>query len=344
MKRLKSAVGFWIVLTGVSFGQATFEDPPHWSADLKDNVFQYGELKELSDQGTPVGWNDVSAFGSGHAVMLKNSKGIIQLKCPEDDGIASVSMTIDLTEVTEFVTILSRMRGPTIELGKTEEAGAGIVYSLITGDGQSREFPRVEPIYKYGSLGGWKTYRSTVRVLPGERQLKILATIVDSQGALEVDRVLVIPSEPSYQPEPEQLKQFLSAVREDDRFTIARMVAKTPELLELRNGYMENGTPLIWASMYNSKNVAEELVQAGADLEVSDESWQNTPLAWCCWWGNLEVAEVLLKAGAQTKHYAKMAASAKKNNRSPRGSMEDFDKIAKLIEETKRKAEGDTGQ
>ena len=98
---------------------------------------------------------------------------------------------------------------------------------------------------------------------------------------------------------------------------------------------MENGTPLICAAWSNAPKVASILVKRGADLETSDESWQNTPLAWCCWWGNAEVAEILIDAGAQTKHYAKMAANCKKNNPRPLGAPEDFDRIVELIEKAK---------
>jgi len=340
MTRLMPAVVVLVFVTGclagVSYGQATFENPPHWNADEKDNFFKHGELKELSEQRTPKGWDDVSAFESGEAVALNTPRGIVLLQCKSDGGDGSLSTTIDLPKNTEFVTILTRMRGPTIDPGDTQEAGAGMVYSMVTKDDQQRRFPRVEPIYKYGSLGGWKTYRSTIQVLPQERRINIRAEVVDALGELEVDRVLVIASKPGYQARPKELQDFMQAIQKDDHVKIGNMIAKTPELLEFRNGYMENGTPLIWASMFNAKDVADELIKAGADLEVFDESWQNTPLAWCCWWGNLEVAEVLVKAGAQTKDYAQMAASSKLTNQSPRGTKEDFDKIVKLIEDAQK--------
>lgn len=337
MVRLTLALGLCSLLSSLSYGQSAFEDPPHWGADQKDNFFEHGEFKELSEKGVPIGW-DKAGFESGDVVALKNSKGTIKLKCPKDGSETSVSTNIVLPMEAEFVTILTRMRGPTIELGKTEKAGAGMEYSLIDEEGTERKFPLVMPLFNYGSLGGWKTYRSTLRIIPGELKLNLRAVIVDAKGDFEVDRVLVMVSKPGFQPEQEKLDKLLLAIQKDDRVTVAGMIAKTPELLEVRNGHMENGTPLIWASWYNARNVAEELLQAGADMEVSDESWQNTPLAWCCWWGNQEVAEVLIRAGAKTKNYAQMAANSKRKNKSPRGKMEDFDKIVKLIEEAEKAA------
>ena len=338
---LTPVIGIWIVLSGVSFGQSKFEDPPHWNADRKDNFFQHGAFKQTDDNGIPIGW-DAAAFESGYAKVLKDSKGIVQLTCPTAGIELEVSTIVNLPKKAEYVTILTRMRGPTIKLGSSEQSGAGMVYSLIAADGSVREFPRVEPIYQYGSLGGWKTYRSTLRVRPSEQKLTVRAVVFDATGSLEVDRVIIVASKPGYQPKAGEVEKMLRAIQKDDRFTIARMIAKTPQLLEVRTGFMENGTPLIWASWYNSKNVAEELLQSGADMEVSDESWQNTPLAWCCWWGNAEVAEVLIKAGAEIKNYERMAASSKNNNKSPRGSAEDFDKIVQLIEEAKKKTAAKT--
>jgi len=335
MIRSFCAVGLLVVVAGFSYGQATFEDPPHWNADGKDNFFENGNFNNLGDQAAPKGWDDVLAFGIGGAVFLNDSRGI-QLKCSKDGDQTSVATSIELPEKAEFITLLTRMRGPRIKLGKKEKAGAGMVYSLIAKDGQRRQFPRVEPIYKYGSLGGWKTYRSTVRVLPGEQQLNIRAEIVDAEGEFEVEYVYAIASKPGYQGDPKQLQKLLIGVKEDDRNTVAKIIQKHPKLLEVRNGSMDNGTPLIWASWLNAKSVAEELIQAGADLEARDETWQNTPLAWCCWWGNLEVAKVLVKAGAKTENLVQMAASSKHNNRTPKGTPEDFDEIVKLIVEAKK--------
>ena len=325
------------VTCSIAYGQASFEEPPHWNAKRHANFFQYGELTELSEKRVPVGWDDVQAFELGNAKMLKNTKGIMQLKCADDGGETSVSTTIELPKGIEFVTILTRMRGPTVVKGDSKAAGAGMVFSLAKNDAEKRSFPRLEPFYDYGSLGGWKTYRVTARVMPGENKLNVQASIVDSKGTLQLDRVLVVSSKRGFQATADQKKRLMEAIRTDDAVDIERLLFKTPKLLEFRDGTAENGTPLIHAAFYNAPKVASILVKRGADLEASDESWQNTPLAWCCWWGNAEVAEILIDAGAETKNFAKMAAI--RNNPRPRGTPEDFDRIVELIEAAKKKAE-----
>jgi len=328
----------WISLSSSLFGQFGFEETPHWNANRNDNFFQYGELKELDERGHPIGWECVAAFESGHGVALPDAKGIIQLTCPPRAAETSITATIDLPDGIKFVTILTRMRGPTVTPGEASDAGAGMIYSFVRGDRTLRDLPRVEPIYRYGSLGGWKTYRSTARVLPGEKKLVVRASIVDAKGAFEVDRVLVLASQPGYDASEDQINRLRRAIAEDDATAIENLIEETPELLEFRNGQMENGTPLILASSYNSHHVVKKLADMGADLEASDESWGNTPLAWCCWWGNADVAEVLVAAGAETKHFATMAESSKSSNPRPRGTIEDFDRIIQCIEDAKKNA------
>ncbi|EMI40372.1 ankyrin repeat domain-containing protein [Rhodopirellula sp. SWK7] len=332
MFRVLAILVLCIPFSQLCFGQGTFERTPHWNADRNDNFYPHSELKELDERGFPVGWGDVSAFESGRAVVRDPAKGIIQLTCPDDGSETSISTTIDLPKRIKFVTVLTRMRGPTVELGDSDDAGAGVVYTLEMKSGKTREFPRVEPLYRYGSLGGWKTYRTTMRVLPGYVKLNVRAEINDSKGSFEVDRILVVSSEPGYQATPEERIRLMTAIQKDDDVEIAKLMEEQPGLLELRDGTMENGTPLILASWFNSVKVTKELIRLGANMEASDESWQNTPLAWCCWWGNPEVAEVLVDAGAKTKHYARMVASSKTQNRSPRGTPEDFDRIVEIIE------------
>lgn len=338
MLRIVPLLMIWMMTSGVSLGQAKFESPPHWDADRRENFFPYSELKKLDERRIPVGWSDVSAFETGHAKALNRPHGVFQLKCPEDGSETSISVKIDLPIQMEFVTILTRMRGPTVVLGKSDDAGAGMIYSLIDDDGNSRVLPRVEPIYNYGSLGGWKTYRNTIAVLPQDVQLKISASIVDAKGAFEVDRIMVVNSKPGFQATPQQVQELMLAIRSDDALAIKELIKETPEMLESRNGIMENGTPLICAAWHNSSKVTKMLIELGADMEASDEAWQNTPLAWCCWWGNAETAEVLIDAGALTKHYERMAASSKKTNPRPRGKPEDFDRIIELIKAAKKAA------
>lgn len=323
---------FWIVSSLLCYGQARFETKPHWNADQIDNVYQDPELIRYDRQGYPTGWSETATFESGLAVVnLEVPKGSIRLTCPKDGGVTSVSTTIDLPKRVRYVTILTRMRGPSIELGESETSGAGMVYTLVNRSGKLREYPRVEPIYKYGSLRSWKTYRSTIRVLPGYQQLKVSAMIEDAKGFFEIDRLLVVPSEPDFQPTDEQIQQLRTAVSEDDAAAITKLVSEAPELVDWRDGSYENGTPLIHASWHNSAKVAEELLRLGANPEAYDDSWKNRPLDWCSYLGCVEVAEVLINAGAKTEKALQMAERRKSMFQSSKSKRDALDRIINLI-------------
>jgi len=66
------------------------------------------------------------------------------------------------------------------------------------------------------------------------------------------------------------------------------------------NGRNKNGwTPLIWAAITGSEEVATLLIQAGCDIFVQDEKGM-TALMWAAKHGHEEVAKMLLTAGEQT--------------------------------------------
>ncbi len=125
---------------------------------------------------------------------------------------------------------------------------------------------------------------------------------------------------------------LIEAIINDDSKAVRGLIQKNPRLLECRMRIADNGTPLTIAAWNDSSKVAAKLIELGADIESEDFNWHNTPLRWCCWWGNADVAEVLINAGAQTKGAGKMAQSAKASNKSPKGLPEDFDKISSLID------------
>lgn len=318
--------------------KAKFEKATHWNADPNANIFPDGMLDRHDENNIPIGWQDKSAFETSHARIVEPKRGVVQMECPKDGSETTFGTTLDLPKGTQYVTILTRMRGPSIQLGHSENTGAGMIYSLIGEKGKKRSTPRLEPIYKYGSLGGWKTYRRTIKVRPGETKLGITASMVDVTGHFEVDRVQVVPSKPGYEATPDEVKTMRTAIHEDDDHAIGLIMDSTPELLEYRDGTFENSTPLIYATVRNSPKVVKKLIELGANMEAVDESWKNTPLAWCCWWGNYEAAEVLVKAAAKLKHFDDMALNSKKKNKRPRGQLEDFDRIAQLIKEAKEKA------
>ena len=57
-------------------------------------------------------------------------------------------------------------------------------------------------------------------------------------------------------------------------------------------------TPLHWAAEHDRRDVAEMLVDAGADLEATT-SWGATALDWAATMGSANVADLLVARGAK---------------------------------------------
>jgi hypothetical protein len=224
-----------------------------------------------------------------------------------------------------------RLRGSSIQRGQQNNAGGGVRFSLVDSAGHEREMPRVDP--PYAGYRDWTIEIHTARVLEGETKVRIGIEMINATGDLEVDEILVVPSNADHEATFEQTNVLDRALENDDPEAIATLIKDDARMLEMRVGRCDNGTPLIRAAWKGSPRVAAKLIELGADVEAQDRNWGNTPLWWCSWWGTHEVAAVLLAAGAEPRGASQMAQYAKTANRGATRSKEDFDAVSKLVDE-----------
>jgi uncharacterized protein len=69
-------------------------------------------------------------------------------------------------------------------------------------------------------------------------------------------------------------------------------------------------TPLHWAAQDDHDDIAEVLLEAGADIEATT-SWGATPLDWAAVMGSTKVADLLLARGAQGMNFVAAASLGK---------------------------------
>jgi len=298
----------------------------HWNVETNTDLLFLGGWPQMG--GVPKGWDDVSAFDADLA-FLSDPGGILTLYAPDDGSSTSISTTIDLPHGVESLTFLVRLRGPDIEQGDTATAGGGVTFSLVDREGHRRVLPRIDPTYT--GYRNWLAQMRTSDVLEGERRLHVEISIEDCSGSLDVDEILVMPSDAESEATDDERNALTTAIRSDDADAVARLIETNPKLLSIRMGIADNGTPLTWASWTDSANVAAKLIELGADVEAHDYNWHNTPLRWCCWWGNDKVAAVLVEAGAETQGASAMAQNAKVGNKATPRSREDFDRVSEII-------------
>ncbi len=107
------------------------------------------------------------------------------------------------------------------------------------------------------------------------------------------------------------------AIRSGEIETVRRLIYENPDLGHRRD---ERGfTPLVMATYSNQLEIAELLIEKGADVNEQD-AMGNTPLMGVCFKGNLEIIEMLLAKGADVHFknskgdsalsYAKMSGNA----------------------------------
>jgi ankyrin repeat protein len=90
--------------------------------------------------------------------------------------------------------------------------------------------------------------------------------------------------------------EIFQAVRAGDASVVERLLSGDPRLARATDDHLK--TPLHWAAEHDYQDVAQLLLDAGADLEATT-SWGATPLDWAATMGSAKVADLLLARGAK---------------------------------------------
>jgi uncharacterized protein len=89
---------------------------------------------------------------------------------------------------------------------------------------------------------------------------------------------------------------ILQASRNGDVPAVERLLSDDPRLVYASDEHLK--TPLHWAAEQDRRDLAEMLLDAGADLEATT-SWNATALDWAATMGSTKVADLLLERGAK---------------------------------------------
>jgi ankyrin repeat protein len=89
---------------------------------------------------------------------------------------------------------------------------------------------------------------------------------------------------------------ILQAAQDGEAPTVERLLSDDPRLVSASDDHLK--TPLHWAAEHDRREVAEMLLDAGADLEATT-SWGATALDWAATMGSVKVADLFLARGAK---------------------------------------------
>jgi ankyrin repeat protein len=89
---------------------------------------------------------------------------------------------------------------------------------------------------------------------------------------------------------------ILQSVRDGDTFALRGLLSADASLVHTMDQCLK--TPLHWAAEKDHYEIAEMLLDAGADLEATT-SWGATPFDWAATMGSARVADLLLARGAK---------------------------------------------
>ena len=250
---------------------------------------------------------------------------------------AHISTSVDLPPDTKFVTIDVKFRGLSIDRGETPaaDAGAGVVFSMLTADGKRRKLPRIDVSYQ--GYRNWKTHFKTIRVLPKETKLDVRVELSDAKGWFDVARINAYASTADGEPTKEQMQLLEDAIGNDDEQAVAKLIKADPTLLEARMEHSDHGSPITYATWADSPKVIKKLVELGADIESKDYNWGNTPLQWSAYFGRAKAAKALLDSGAALNRAAGYARGQRNSKYSASRTPKEFDEIIEMIAQEREK-------
>lgn len=101
---------------------------------------------------------------------------------------------------------------------------------------------------------------------------------------------------------------LLQFVRDGDVSAVKRLRGADTSVVHATDEYLK--TPLHWAAQHDNYQIAELLLDAGADLEATT-SWGATPLDWAATMGSTKVADLFLARGAKGMNFVGAASLGK---------------------------------
>ena len=127
-------------------------------------------------------------------------------------------------------------------------------------------------------------------------------------GSLETkvksgDEITILPSV-SGGDSPTGITCFFNAVTNGDVDSVVTMLVQLPELVTARH---DRATPLHFAALENQREIADILLDSGADLEARDDEFNMTPIGWANEKGHRDMVQYLHEKGSSVDLYSAVA-------------------------------------
>lgn len=303
----------------------------HYQADPARNLLPQGDFRNSRSDGKLQGWQ-----GSQSAVSFPDPT-FIRVKTDTPDAGAAIETHVDRPADCNWLTVMARTRiAPNAPL--SEQQKAAISLSAVDATGKVLGEPwSIQETNREG-YSNWIAQMKSFWLSPETKTLTIKIELTAGTGQFDCSELYVIPSDPNEELDRELVAKFRSDLQEGDAATVKVLLSIEPRLLECRNGENDNGTPLILCAWKELPEMAQVLLDAGANLDARDSNWKAPAIAWCGWWGSPKTAEVLLKAGADATRPTiygvtplSSAKAGKKANSFSKASPESYDQVIALF-------------
>lgn len=277
---------------------------PSFDVDPAKNIFPAGTFEVMLPSAAAArataGWQSADVPQGGRLEVRGDATRFARLASAAASAPVSLTQTLPLDAKWKWVTVSARLRAPDVAV-TPEKDGPSVVVTMLDGAGDGAKVLRspvtLQPFLS-GSYRDWGRPSGVIAVEPGERAMRIVATTNKGVGAFDIDNVIVVPIDPNDVLDPKKVDAMQLAVRTGDVATVERLVKEDPRLLEARDRSYDGGTPLIITAYEGTDDVAQLLLDLGADRDAIDRNYKAPAVCWAGYFGFPRVVKVMLDAGA----------------------------------------------
>jgi hypothetical protein len=260
----------------------------HYEANPSKDALARGNFRLT--QGSLEGWSgslDNAAKGGADFIRLKSG-----------ETASALETGLPCRPEWKWLTVMARIRPVQLDEGQA----ASVTFTPVDAAGKATG-PAAELAEKRRSgYTNWTTRYRTIAVAPGTARIAVRISLPPGKGQIDCSEILVVPSRPEDELDHPLVASFFDALEASDKDKVLALLKREPRLANT-HGWSDNSTPLILCAWNELPEMAQLLIDHGADVNMADYgAWKSPPLAWCGWWGSVKTAQVLLNAGANAKH------------------------------------------
>jgi len=260
-------------------------------ADPRQNLFPAGAFSDAKKPDAKY-WTDLAAFDAGD---VKVQGEFLVLQNADAGKTVQVQAVLPLDPEYRWIAASAVVVARNVVLSPdAADDAAAVSLTFLDKNKQLLEpFATFSPLLK-GKYTGQKARMASAAIPDNAAFVAITPRLDHVTGTLAVARIVITIPDPDKNADPEKVVALHKYIKAGNLEAVKRLVAPDKNMLESRNMDYDVGTPLIGAAWEGKADIAQFLLDAGADPLATDQNYQTTATYWAAYWGRPAVLKILL--------------------------------------------------